>query len=186
MKPLTPASTALLLIDVINDFDFPHSEKLLRHALPAAHKLGALKRRFKSAGVPIIYVNDNFGRWKSDFRDLIARCKDVDCQGREIARLLEPDSEDYFVLKPKHSGFYSTSLAVLLGSLGTTTLVLSGFAGDICVLYTANDAYMRDYDLIVASDCIASETIPANRAALQQMGNRLKATVIKSAAIRCK
>ena len=184
VKPFVPATTALLLIDVINDFDFAGSEKLLCFALPAAKELAALKKRLKDSGVAVIYVNDNFGRWKSDFADLIERCKQDDCQGREIAVLLEPGDDDYFVLKPKHSGFYATSLPVFLASLGPTTLILSGFAGDICVLYTANDAYMRDFELIVATDCIASETEAEKLSALQQMEKRLKATLATAKEIR--
>ena len=184
MKLSDPAATALLLIDVINDFDFKESAKLLRHALPAARKLVKLKARMREAGVPVIYVNDNFGRWQSDFRHQIERCLGMECKGREVAGLLLPDDRDYFVLKPKHSGFYSTSLDVLLGFLGVNTLVIAGFAGDLCVLYTANDAYMRDFELIVASDCIASESVVKNRAALDHMRKRLKAKVLLSSAIR--
>lgn len=172
--------SALLLIDVINDFDFSGSEKLLRYALPAARRLSVLIRAFKADGVPVIYVNDNFGRWQSDFRDLIDQCTSPACPGHEVASLLIPGEDDYFVLKPKHSGFYSTSLDVLLGYLGVTDLILTGFAGDICVLYTANDAHMRDYDLTIVSDCVASETLRANRIALEQMNSRLKARIVAS------
>lgn len=175
---------ALLLIDVINDFDFPGSDDLLRHALPASQKLARLKARMTAAGIPVIYVNDNFGRWQSDFKEQIERCTSLSCKGHEVAKNLLPDQRDYFVLKPKHSGFYSTSLDVLLGVLGVDTLVLGGFAGDICVLYTANDAYMRDYRLIVASDCVASESMTSNKAALAQMGNLLKAKILPSASVR--
>ncbi|RYD19505.1 MAG: cysteine hydrolase [Verrucomicrobiaceae bacterium] len=176
--PIThPHQTALLLIDVINDFDFPEADKLLRFALPAARKLAKLKERLRAKGVHIIYVNDNFGHWQSDFREQIERCTAPRAKGAEVAKLLLPDKLDYFVLKPKHSGFYSTSLDVLLGVLGVRTLILSGFAGDICVLYTANDAYMRDFDIIVPSDCIASEMESSNRAALTHMETRLKAGV---------
>jgi nicotinamidase-related amidase len=184
MKLSDPATTALLLIDVINDFDFKESPKLLRHALPAAKRLTKLKARMRMAGVPVIYVNDNFGRWQSDFRHQIERCISAGCKGREVASLLVPDEQDYFVLKPKHSGFYSTSLDVLLGFLGVNTLMIAGFAGDLCVLYTANDAYMRDYELIVPSDCIASESAAKNRDALDHMRKRLKAKVLLSNAIR--
>lgn len=175
---------ALLLIDVINDFDFPGSDDLLRHALPASRKLARLKERMSAAGIPVIYVNDNFGRWQSDFKEQIEQCTRPSCKGHEVAKALLPHSDDYFVLKPKHSGFYSTSLDVLLGVLGVDTLVLGGFAGDICVLYTANDAYMRDYQLIVASDCVASESVTANKAALAQMKALLKAKVIPAASVR--
>jgi nicotinamidase-related amidase len=184
MKSIVPAKTALLLIDVINDFDFEGSENLLRHAIPAARKIARLKKRLRAADVPVIYVNDNFGRWQSDFRDQIERCVSPDCKGREVAGLLLPDARDYFVLKPKHSAFYSTSLEVLLGFLGIETLILAGLAGDICVLYTANDAYMRDYRLIVPSDCIASESAADNRRALDHMKRLLKARVVASGTIR--
>lgn len=181
---LDPGSTALLMIDVVNDFEFPHSERLLQYATPAAKKLAALKSRLAGLGIPAIYVNDNFGYWQSDFRDQILRCTGSGSKGSEVTKMLLPEIEDYFVLKPKHSGFYSTSLEVLLGYLGTRTLILSGFAGDICVLYTANDAYMRDYELVVASDCVASETSAANRLALGHMKQLLKARVVTSGRIR--
>ena len=176
---------ALLLIDVINDFDFPGNESLLRFALPAARNIARLRSKLKKRGIPVIYVNDNFGRWQSDFRQQIDRCSSAECAGYEVARLLLPSADDYFVLKPKHSGFYSTSLEVLLGYLGVDTLILTGFAGDICVLYTANDAYMRDFKLIVPSDCVASESGAKNRDALAQMKDRLKARVVLSKSVGC-
>ena len=178
-----PPRSALLLIDVLNDFLFPGNDKLLRYALPAAQRLAKLRHHLKASDIPVIYVNDNFGRWQSDFKDQIARCTSPECPGHEIASLLLPEADDYFVLKPKHSGFYSTSLEVLLGYLGARDLILTGFATDICVLYTANDAYMRDYRLTVVSDCVAAETIPANRLALEQMKKRLKARVVKSESV---
>jgi len=184
MKKPPLARTALLLIDVINDMDFPESASLLKHAVPAAGKIAALSQRMRRAGMPVIYVNDNFGRWQSNFQEQIQRCIGPESAGREVASLLMPESDDYFVLKPKHSGFYSTSLEVLLQFLAVDTLILSGFAADICVLYTANDAYMRDYRLIVPSDCVASETEAGTREALEHMRTRLKARVLKSASIR--
>jgi nicotinamidase-related amidase len=120
------APIALLLIDVINALDFAHGKALRKHALPMATKLAALKRRAKRAGIPSIYVNDNFGRWQSDFRKLLRHCLDEDVCGKPLATLLQPDAEDYFVLKPKHSGFYSTTLELLLQALGVHTLMLTG------------------------------------------------------------
>ena len=120
------APIVLLLIDVINDLDFAHGKALLKHALPMATKLAALKRRAKRAGIPSIYVNDNFGRWQSDFQKLLRHCLDEDVCGKPIATLLQPEAEDYFVLKPKHSGFYATTLELLLQALGVHTLILTG------------------------------------------------------------
>jgi nicotinamidase-related amidase len=174
---------ALLLIDVINDFDFPEAQQLLEHATPMAERLAALKRRAAGAGVPVIYVNDNFGRWRSDFRAQVEHCLRAENPGRDIVAQLRPDEHDYFVLKPKHSGFYSTTLDVLLEYLGVETLVLTGVAGNICVLYTANDAYMRDFKLVVPRDCVASNTGELNEQALEQMRVGLKADVGESASM---
>lgn len=171
---------ALLLIDVINDFEFASNGELLKHAIPAAKRLSVLRRRLKEQGTPVIYVNDNFGQWQTNFQEQIRQCLSPDCAGREVTELLLPDEADYFVLKPKFSGFYSTSLEVLLNHLQVKHLILTGFAGDICVLATAIDAYMRDYDLSVISDCVASETVESNDTALDYVKTRLKATVVPS------
>jgi nicotinamidase-related amidase len=175
---------ALLLIDVINDFDFPEAPRLLRYAMPAARRLAALKRRARRRGVPIIYVNDNFGRWQSDFRKQVERCLAKSCPGRPIATLLRPEKDDYFVLKPKHSAFFSTTLNVLLSHLGARKLILGGFATDICILFTANDAYMRDYRLYIPSDCVAAETTVAHRNACAHMKRFLRADIRPSGTLR--
>ena len=175
---------ALLLIDVINDLDFPEANRLLRYARPMARKLLVLKDRAKRAGIPVIYVNDNFGRWQSDFRRQVQHCLRETSRGHEIVSLLRPEEDDYFVLKPKHSGFFSTTLETLLRYLGSKTLILTGIAGNFCVLFTANDAYMRDYDLIIPSDCTASNSAEENREALALMRKFLKADTRPSAKVR--
>jgi len=169
------ATVALLLIDVINDLEFPGSEELVRYAVPMAERLAALKRRAKQAGIPAVYVNDNFGIWRSDFRRLIEHCLSDDVRGKPLVQLLQPQEDDYFVLKPKHSGFFSTTLDVLLDYLKTETLILTGIAGNICVLFTAHDAFMRDFHLLIPRDCIASNTAAINDRALQHMQTVLDA-----------
>ena len=169
------ADAALLLIDLINDLVFPGSEALANEAKRMAPGIRELKLRAKAHGIPVIYVNDNFGRWRSDFAETIRHVIEDDTPGRPVADLLRPDRDDYFVLKPKHSGFFSTTLQPLLSVLGIRTLILTGMAGNICVLFTANDAYMRDYYLYVPEDCSASNTDDENSWALQQMRGVLKA-----------
>jgi nicotinamidase-related amidase len=127
--------------------------------------------------VPVIYVNDNFGRWRADFRAQVAFCLKETSRGREMVRQLEPDEHDYFVLKPKHSGFFATTLDTLLRYLGVERLILTGIAGNFCVLFTANDAYMRDYQLVVPADCIASNTKKENNEALEMIRKYLKADI---------
>ena len=180
-----PASgTALLLIDVINDLAFRGSAGLVAEAEPMAIRLARLKRRAARAGVPAIYVNDNFGQWRSDFRQTVAHCTARTSPGRRISTQLRPLRRDLFVLKPKHSGFYDTTLDTLLGALGIRRLILTGIAGNICVLFTANDAYMRDYRLFTPSDCVVSNTASENAYALQQIATVMKGDVRESAALR--
>ena len=174
------STVALLLLDVINDLEFPGGERLVRHTVPMARRLARLRLRVKRAGIPVVYVNDNYGRWQSDFRRLTARCRRRGARGKPVVDLLAPSDDDYFVLKPKHSGFFSTTLDVLLAYLGARTLVLTGIAGNICVLFTANDAYMRGLRIIAPSDCIASNTDAANEHALRQIGQVLKGFVTPS------
>lgn len=172
----------LLIVDVINDLDFPEAKQLLRFVPRMARKLRKLKERAKAEGVPVIYVNDNFGRWRSDVRRLVEHCRKG--QARHLVDALRPDEDDYFVLKPKHSGFFSSTLETLLRYLGARRLIITGIAGNFCVLFTANDAYMRDYELLVPSDCTISNTARENREALNLMKRYLKANTTISARLR--
>jgi nicotinamidase-related amidase len=160
----------MLIIDMMNTLDFDGGDELLKHALPAARAILDLKDKLREKGIPIIYVNDNFGQWRSSWEEVYAICSAKTARGCELAKLLKPAPDDYFVLKPKHSGFYSTTLEVLLEALGVKTVILSGVAGNICVLFTANDAHMRDYKVVVPRDCIASNTEEDNRIAIDQLG----------------
>src|SRR5436853_3996607 len=174
------ARVVLLLIDVINDLEFEGGDKLLRQALPAARKIANLKSRARLASIPAIYVKDNFGKWRSDFKKLIAHCLDDKTRGRTIVELLQPEPEDYFVLKPKQSGFFSTTLEILLKHLGAETLILTGLTGDICILFTASDAHMRDYHLFIPSDCVVSQDAIENKRALKFMERVLEADICPS------
>jgi len=165
----------LILIDLINDFEFEDAGEVFQNTRAIAKPVATLKKRAKQAGVPVIYVNDNFGKWQSDFRKLLDHCLNDDVRGKEIVELLRPDDDDYFVLKPKHSGFYSTTLDVLLDYLKAKTLILAGITANICVLFTANDAYMRDFHLLIPRDCVASASEEENRHAIGQMSTVLKA-----------
>ena len=175
--------TVLLLIDVINDLEFDGGEALLAAALPMADRLAALKRRARAAGIPAIYVNDNFGRWRSDFRTLLNHCRRDGVRGRPVVERLLPESDDYFVLKPKHSGFFSTTLDTLLEYLRASTLILTGLTADNCVLFTASDAYLRDFQLVVPPDCVASIEREHTQQALEHMRRVLKAELTPSTAL---
>ncbi|MES2623869.1 MAG: isochorismatase family cysteine hydrolase [Pseudomonadota bacterium] len=169
------SDVVLLMIDVINDFDFEDAEKLLRFAIPVAENIAALKKRAVTKGIPIIYVNDNFGHWHTSLDAQVEHCRQSNTNSKCVVELLLPEKTDYFVLKAKHSGFFSTTLEPLLNYLEARTLILAGFATNICVLFTANDAYMRDYALIVPRDCVAANTEELHNHALEQLEGVLKA-----------
>jgi nicotinamidase-related amidase len=177
------SALVLLIIDVINPLDFPEAGQLLRSIPALTRRISRLKKRARAAGVPVVYVNDNFGRWRSDFRSQVQRCLAKDSRGCEMVRQLAPEESDYFVLKPKHSGFFASTLDPLLRDLGARRLILAGIAGNSCVLFTANDAYMRDYELAVPADCVASNERRENQRALELMKNFLKAEIAPSAKI---
>ncbi|MDQ3557257.1 MAG: cysteine hydrolase [Gemmatimonadota bacterium] len=173
-------STVLLLVDVISDLEFPGGDALLAEALPMARRLAALKRRARELGVPVVYVNDNWGRWRSDLREMVRHCLEDDVRGRPLVELLRPDEDDYFVLKPKHSGFFSTTLDTLLEHLGAERLIITGLTGEQCVFFTASDAYMRDFRLVIPPDCVASADPEENEAAIRRMGRLLHADLTPS------
>ena len=169
--------TALLLIDLVNDFEFPRGDELFERALPMAPRIAALKQRAATVGIPTIYVNDNFGRWQSKFDDIIRHCLCTNVRGKPFVEQLIPGPRDYFILKPKHSGFFQTPLELLLKHLGAERLILTGVSTNSCVLFTANDAYMRDMGLIVPGDCVAACNDQEHCFAIDQMRTMLKADV---------
>lgn len=159
----------MLIIDMVSCWDFQDADKLLPRAKAVAPFIARLKRRARAAGVPVIYANDNAGRWRSDFRALLSEAKEAGGPGREIVELLAPDQDDYFLLKPKQSAFFGTPLELLLQHLAAKRLLLTGVASDQCVLVTAAEAVMRDLEVIVPRDCVASQTLARNRLVLRQL-----------------
>jgi nicotinamidase-related amidase len=174
------SAIALIIIDMINDLEFPGGDQLLKTAVPVAERILALKKRARQAHIPIIYANDNFGKWQSDFETQVQHCLKDGVRGEPLARLLKPAADDYFILKPKQSAFFSTTMDTLLTYLKSKTLILTGLTGDTCVLFTAQDAYQRDLHLCVPGDCVASIDADDNRYALNQMERVLKANTTSS------
>jgi nicotinamidase-related amidase len=175
---------ALLIVDMINPLDFPGAERLRRQALPVARAIARLKIRLKTRGVPVIYVNDNFTQWLRDFHELVAICTQADAPGAPLVAPIAPEHDDYLVLKPKHSAFLASPLDVLLRQLEVRHVVVTGIAGDGCVMTTAADAHMREYDVTVPSDCCASITRARNRRALQVLHESMGVDTRASRTIR--
>jgi nicotinamidase-related amidase len=175
---------ALLLIDVINHFEFPDGDRTLRHAMGVAGELAKLKARARRAGIATIYVNDNFGQWRSDVSKLLQYCLRTEAAGREFVQAVLPDDQDYFVLKPMHSAFYQTPLDALLRALGTSSIILCGLATNSCIVCSAHDAKMRELGITVASDCCAARSLREHNQALEHIRDMTGAAVQRARSIR--
>lgn len=177
--PCTPLAlrramkAALLIVDVINRLDFDGAEALIEPALRMAERLATLRERADRAGVPVIYVNDNFDDWERDFSALVEDIVERDLPGRPLVELLRPREGDLYILKPRHSGFHSTPLEILLARLEVERLVICGLQTHICVLFTAHAAHMRGYEIVVPGDCSAAETKADHEAALRLLSSGL-------------
>jgi nicotinamidase-related amidase len=175
MRDQPRGATALLIIDMINDMDFSGAEAMKRGAIRAARTIARLREQAAAAKVPVIFINDNFGQWHSEKTRLLDHALRPDSEGRDIAERLRPAKDDYFVIKPQFSGFYATNLPVLLPKLGVSRLILTGIATDICVMFTAADAHMRDYALWVPEDAVAGTNAERDRWALELMRQSMDA-----------
>jgi len=165
--------TALLIIDMISSWDFPDADRLLGPASRIAPRIATLKRRCAAENIPAIYANDNRGHWRSDFKSVVRQSLDDPSIGSGITRQLAPAEEDYFVLKPKHSAFFATPLELLLDHLRAHRLLVTGVTSDQCIAATVADARMRDFEVVVPSDCVATLTPARNRRALQALRDSL-------------
>ena len=151
------ARAVLLLVDVISPFDFVGADDLLAHARPVYPRLVRLRERAREAGLPVVYANDHFGRWRDDFARVAARATAAGAPGRALVRTVLPEPDDYVVLKPRLSAFFGTPLELLLDHIGAETLVVAGLAADLCVLATAQDAHLRGLHVVIPDDTTASE-----------------------------
>lgn len=177
-EPMYPAHlhhAALIIIDMINHLDFYGGDELRAPAEAAADRIAGLCDAADAAGVPVIYVNDNFGQWHAERSSIVAHGGRQGSPGRALIAALAPRDGDYFLVKPQFSGFYATNLPVLLPQLGVSRVILTGVAADICVLFTAADAHMREYDLWVPGDTVASESEDHRRWALAIMRHSMGA-----------
>ncbi len=179
-KAATRAGDALLIIDTINDLEFPGGENVLPWAMNLAAHLARFASKARRSGIPIIYVNDNFGHWRSSFEEVYTYCSRSSARGKEVAKKLKPVKRDYFILKPRHSAFFATSLVPLLEDLKIKRLILAGIATNLCVLFTAHDAHMHQYPLIVLSNCCAAESDFDHNIALGQLKRFCGATICLS------
>lgn len=184
MATSAPPCTALLIVDMVNLFDFEDGASLARSAGIAARSIRRLRDRFDARMSPVIYANDNFTHWQGEFRDLAAQCSITPGPPAEIMRLLAPTAGHHYILKPKHSAFLGTALPVLLAKLGVQRLVVTGAAADSCVLATALDANMREYPVWVPADAVASMSSARKQRCLRVLADSIKAKIQSTRSVR--
>ncbi|OZI07624.1 isochorismatase [Siphonobacter sp. BAB-5385] len=177
---LEQSPVALLVIDMINDLEFPEGEEFVQSSEQAARNIVRLKEQARQHRIPVIYANDNFGRWRSDFNEVIEHVLHDQVRGQRLAELLRPDQDDYFVLKPKHSAFYATTLSTLLQYFQVKRLILTGISTDSCIAFTASDAYMRDYEVYVPSDCTTARNEEFTKTTLDFLERSVRADTTPS------
>jgi nicotinamidase-related amidase len=173
------SKTALVVIDMLNAYDFEDADQLAESVREALPNVKHLLERATAEDVPIIYVNDNYGDWNSSAGELVETAR----RGRfpDLVEEIAPQDDVKFVIKGRHSIFYGTPLEYLLSELEVDRLVLSGQVTEQCVLYSALDAYVRDYDIAVPSDAVAHIHEDLGEAALRMMEVNMSADVAPAA-----
>lgn len=177
------SDAVLILVDVINDLDFPNNRELVHNSWQLAKAIARLKLRCKRAGIPAVYVNDNYGKWRSDFSAVLKHSLRKDSPGREMVRLLAPEPDDYIILKPKHSAFYATPLETMLTYIGAHNTIVAGLTTNACVLLTVAELYVREHTLFVPQDCVRALNRTDHQKALQLMKDSYGANTTLSSRI---
>jgi nicotinamidase-related amidase len=183
-EPPVAANTAVLVLDMISAFDYEDGDRIRAHAMRIKNALADLTDRARKTGVPVIFVNDNFGKWTEDFGTYVDTVKKASEESRQLVEQIGPKRGDYHILKPQRSAFYATPLEVLLLTLKINDLVLTGITTDICVLFTAHDAYMRGYKITVAPDCTAALEDEYHRTSLEFLRRVIHAEIKEAGDIR--
>lgn len=178
------SQVVLLLIDVINDLNFPDNQHLVCRSVALAKSIAKLKKRCKKLGIPTIYVNDNRGRWRSDISAVLRHCLRTQSPGREMTERLLPEPDDYIVLKPKHSPFYASPLQTILDYIGARVAIVTGVTTNACVLIAAGELHVRDFGLFVPADCVAALTEPEHQRSLDVMKNSFDADTAPSSRLQ--
>ncbi|MFF5970381.1 isochorismatase family cysteine hydrolase [Streptomyces sp. NPDC012769] len=175
------AKRALVVIDMINAYRHEDAELLVPSVTEALPRIVDLLARARAAGVPVVYANDNFGRWRSHHGQIL----DMALSGRhpELVDPVRPDEDSLFVVKARHSIFYETPLAYLLRTLEVDELVLTGQVTEQCVLYSALDAHIRHLGVVVPRDAVAHIHEDLAGAALRMVERNMGGRVVRAAEI---
>ena len=174
------SDTAVLVVDMMNTYQHPDAELLTPNVEKVIDPLADLVRRAgESDDVDLIYVNDNYGDFTAQFSDIVHAA----CDGArpDLVKPIRPTDESRQITKVRHSAFYATPVAYLLGRLGTKRLILTGQVTEQCILYSALDAYVRHFPVVVPADAVAGIDAELGKAALTMMEQNLDAELTSAA-----
>jgi nicotinamidase-related amidase len=164
--------SALIVIDMINGYDFPDAEKV---AASAENAVPVIEELLADSDSPVIYVNDNFGHWRSNRDELVEEA--LEGEHPELVEPIKPGDKSLFVVKARHSIFYQTPLEYLLSQEGVDRVVLAGQVTEQCILYSALDAYIRHLEVRVPPEAVAHIYPELADAALTMMERNMSADV---------
>jgi nicotinamidase-related amidase len=171
-------ATALLVVDMLNPYDHPEADRLAERVADALPGVRALLRRASEEETPVVYVNDNYGDWKSSSEELAKQA--MEGAHPELVEPVLPGEGQSLVVKARHSTFYETPLEYLLDQLGVSRLVFSGQVTEQCILYSALDAYVRHFDVVVPTDAVAAIYDDLGEAALTMMERNMAADLARA------
>ena len=171
------SDTAVIVIDMLNSYEHEDAEKLTPSVADIVEPLsGVISAARKRDDVDLIYVNDNYGDFTASQEDLVHRA--LEGERPDLVKPIVPEKGEIFLQKVRHSAFYATSLAYLLRTLEPTRLILTGQVTEQCILYTALDAYIRHFQMVVPPDGVAHIDADLGKAALRMMEENMRAEIM--------
>ena len=176
---VTPKATALVVVDMQNDFVDPAGALCVAAAAATVPAIARLRDFARSHGMLVVYTQD----WHSDDDPEFAiwgRHAVRGTWGAEIVPALSPGPQDLLVRKLRYDAFYETPLESELRRRGIDTLVVTGTVSNICVLHTAGSAALRWFRVIVPVDAVSALTEFDQRAALRQITFLYRGTLVRS------
>lgn len=164
---------------MLNSYQHEDAEKLIPSVENVIEPIaGLVTAARKRDDVDLIYVNDNYGDFTADQDDLVRQA--LDGARPDLVEPIVPADGVRFLQKVRHSAFYATSLAYLLNQLDTKRVVLTGQVTEQCILYTALDAYVRHFDVVLPPDAVAHIDADLGKAAIRMMAENMRAEIVQA------
>jgi nicotinamidase-related amidase len=150
-----PARTALLVIDMQNDYVARGGSLLVPDAAATVAAIGRLLALARATRMRVVYSQDTHRRGDPEWEIWPEHCREG-TWGWEIVAELAPGADDTVLRKVRHDAFYGTPLDHLLRLWAVDTVVVCGAGANCCVHYTAASAALRWYAVVIPRDAISA------------------------------